>query len=81
MILTEHAENQMTLRGISKASILAVLIHGRKIATDLPHIVRHELEGLFVVEDTRNGAIVTTFHDDGLKRKRKRKWTLKTGSG
>lgn len=70
MNLTRHAQEQMTKRGISRASVLAVLIHGRKIPTDVPHIVRHELEGLFVVEDTERDVIVTTFHDEGPKYQR-----------
>jgi hypothetical protein len=73
MILSGHAQKQMTMRGISRASVLAVLIHGNANRTDVPHIVRHELEGLFVVEDTRSGVIVTTYHDDGGRKWKRKK--------
>ncbi len=77
MQLSRHAQDQMTMRGISPASVEAVLIHGRRIETDVPHIVRYELEGLFVVEDIERGVIVTAFHDEGPKKRRKKHGTAK----
>ena len=73
MILSTHAKEQMARRGISRASVLAVLIHGRKIPTDLPYVMRYELEGLVVVEDVQNEIVVTAFHDAGPKYKRRKK--------
>lgn len=63
MIFSLHAQEQMTARGIGKPNVLAVIIDGRKSATEDNHIARYELEGLVALVDEYRGVVVTTFHD------------------
>jgi hypothetical protein len=71
MIISNHAQRQMAIRGIGKPNVLAVLISGRNSTTEEEHITRHELEGLVVIMDNTTDTVVTAFHDrSGVKPKK-----------
>ena len=62
MTFSRHAKDQMTMRGIGKPNVFAVLIHGNRFETRDPNIVRYVLEDLHVLVDEFNDTVVTTFH-------------------
>lgn len=62
MIISKHADERMTKRGIGKSNVLATILHGNKYFDTKKKTIKYQLEDLIVITGY-DDSVITVYFD------------------